>query len=208
MNCTNNYESESPANITPTTSSSTGGSVDNANRIIYLYGEITTESIQSAVASLMTMLNADKTGNDTRKDYTVKPIHIHIETHGGALYAAWSLVNIMISSKTPIYTYTSHADSAGSIIFIAGHKRFVGEYTNMIIHQPRVWAGYSLVKEVEESSGHGKKIWKQVRDFYISRTKLSEKTLDEIFEKKLDFLVDSKKALKFKIATDKYPQFG
>lgn len=181
---------------------------DTDIRTICLCGNITSESTQSVVGSLLSMLNDDKIGYETTKNYTAEPIHLFIETNGGNLYAALSLVNVILCSKTPIYTYTSHSDSAGSVIFVAGHKRFVGEYSGMIIHQPYINGGYVPAIKMENTAAYMKNIWLQVGNLYTTRTKLTENIMDDIFEKNLDYFVDTKKALELGIATDKYPQFG
>ena len=61
---------------------------------------------------------------------------IYINSNGGYVCDMWSLVDIMLNSKTPIYTYsTGYANSCGFLIFIAGTKRFITKHTKMCCHQ-------------------------------------------------------------------------
>ena len=66
----------------------------------------------------------------------VEPIVIYINTDGGELYAALSIVAAIEASRTPVYTVNlGKAFSAGFLILIAGHKRFGMPYSSYLFHE-------------------------------------------------------------------------
>lgn len=65
-----------------------------------------------------------------------KPIYLHICSPGGVLIAGLMAYDYIRSSNIPIYTVAEgEAVSAGSIMFMAGKKRFMTETGFILIHQ-------------------------------------------------------------------------
>lgn len=65
-----------------------------------------------------------------------KPIYIYITTGGGDVTLMWTLVDTIELSITPVYTVNiGFAASAGGVILIAGHKRFMFEHARVLIHE-------------------------------------------------------------------------
>ena len=76
--------------------------------------------------NLLYVLQEDNEKDQKQKNYKREPIKLYINSNGGAIDDMWSLIDIMLNSKTPIYTYcTGYAMSAGFLIFLAGSKRFM-----------------------------------------------------------------------------------
>jgi ATP-dependent Clp protease protease subunit len=72
-------------------------------------------------------------------EYKPKPIKIHIDSYGGAVYQCFGLLGIIKSSKTTIHTLvTGCAMSCGFLIAIAGHKRFAYEKSTYLYHLLRL----------------------------------------------------------------------
>ena len=80
-----------------------------------------------------------------RLDCDTIPIHLHIHSPGGSVFSGLSIVDTMLNSKTPIYTYIDgSAASAATLIACCGKKghRHVGKSSFMLVHQPHIeWMG-------------------------------------------------------------------
>lgn len=112
------------------------------DRIIYLANDIRNISIGHTNAYLLSLIEKDDKGEAKEKEYKREPIKIYINSYGGNLYDMWSLIDIILNSKTPIYTYCKgYAMSAGFKIFLAGHKRFVSKHATLLYHQLSGWTG-------------------------------------------------------------------
>lgn len=67
-----------------------------------------------------------------------KPIYVHICTTGGDLFAGFMGYDYLKQSRIPVYTVSEgHTISAGSIMFMAGEKRFMSPTSYILIHQLR-----------------------------------------------------------------------
>lgn len=96
-----------------------------SERLFYMFGEI--DAINCAdVAYDISQINLDDDDKDDKeKDFKRKPIKIFFNSFGGSVYDMWLLVDTILGSKTPVYTYcTGYAMSAAFIIFLAGHGKY------------------------------------------------------------------------------------
>lgn len=76
-----------------------------------------------------------------------QPIKIMINTNGGDVANAMHLVDVIMASKTPVYTIgLGMIYSAGALIFLAGHKRMIFKNTTMLIHDGIIAIGESAGK--------------------------------------------------------------
>ena len=65
-----------------------------------------------------------------------KPIWIYLFNYGGSLDIMWSFIDIISTSKTPVYTVNMGCcASAAAIIFVSGHKRFMMPMASVMIHK-------------------------------------------------------------------------
>lgn len=65
-----------------------------------------------------------------------KPIKIYVDSWGGELIAAFTIINAIELSKTPVWTIAvGAAYSAGFFIYITGHKRFAYNYASFLFHE-------------------------------------------------------------------------
>jgi ATP-dependent Clp protease protease subunit len=114
----------------------------------------------------------------------------------------WALIDIMINAKSPIYTYcTGYAMSAGFQIFLAGSKRFVSNHSSLLYHQMSCWRSgkyQDLVEDREEMDY----LQNTIEGYVQSRTKITDKKLKEIREKKIGWYIHKDEALELGIATD------
>ena len=110
--------------------------IDLDKRILMLHGDVDKETIGKMCFNLTYLITEDDKSDEKEKDFKRETIHVYINSYGGYLDDMWALVELMLKSKTPIYTYcTGYAMSAGFKIFIAGHKRFISKYAKLMYHQ-------------------------------------------------------------------------
>jgi ATP-dependent protease ClpP protease subunit len=176
-------------------SSSAMDTVDGDDNIIYFYAGVTGKEnfkLNHKISHLdreMQMV-AVKLGMDTPP-----PIHLHINSYGGSVFAAFGSIDYIMSSKTPVYTYIDAcAASAGTIMSVCGNRRFMGEHAYMLVHQlsSTHWGKYQELKDDMENSD---KLMARIKEIYNQKTKIPKTKMDEIL--KHDLWWDAKTCLKY-----------
>ena len=123
-----------------------------------------------------------------KKNFTREPIKIYINSYGGSVYDMWALIDIILNSKTPIYTYcTGYAMSAAFKIFLSGHKRFATKHATFMYHQmscKRHGKYQDLVEDREQMDY----LQKSIEEYVVERTNLTQSDMDDIRERKKRFL--------------------
>ena len=67
-----------------------------------------------------------------------RPIILELTTHGGLVHAAFSIVDTILNLRVPVHTIVSgYVASAGTLISLAGAKRFIRPNAFMMIHEVR-----------------------------------------------------------------------
>lgn len=108
-----------------------------------------------------------------------KPIWIYIHSYGGDLDYMWGIVDIIQTSKTPVYTVNvGRAASAAAIIFLAGHKRFMFPRSIVLIHEGSAQLSGDSTKVLDASDSYRKAI-KQMKDYVLERTSIPSKLLNK-----------------------------
>ena len=97
------------------------------DRTILLFGEINEFTSRAAVNAIM-RYSYENSG---------MPIFMYINSPGGSVYSMWSIIDVMKSVQTPIFTIGLGATmSAATLILAAGEKewRFLSPHTRVMIH--------------------------------------------------------------------------
>lgn len=122
-----------------------------------------------------------------RLDCGTIPIHLHIHSPGGSVFSGLSIVDTMLSSKTPIYTYIDgSAASAATLIACCGKKghRYVGRSSFMLVHQPHIeWMG--KLDDFRDEIQNQKELYEKIVDVYVKRTKFKKKELEDLLKHEL-----------------------
>lgn len=122
-----------------------------------------------------------------------QPIYLHITTYGGCIHGAFSVVDCIQSLKVPVYTIADgFVASAGTLITLAGEKRYIAPNAYMLIHELRsgVWG---KMTSIDEEYSNLKKVMAHIMDYYQRRTHMSKKDLEKILVK--DFIWNSKESI-------------
>lgn len=105
------------------------------------------------------------------------PIKLYITSDGGLVYQVFNAIDTINNMTVPVNTIClGMVASAGTLLSLAGKKRFITENSFMHIHEIRsgCWGKYSVMKEHIENS---KNLMEHIKKYYIKKTKMTE---DEI----------------------------
>lgn len=182
--------------------SETLAKVDVKERTIFINEGISSKSIEEAILAIRKINQHDDTQEDKLKQYTRKPIHLIVDSYGGYVNDGFGLINMITSSKTPVHTYCySKAMSMGFLIFISGHKRFVHEHASLMYHQISGFT-YGTNQEMIEQVEANKDLMKHIKQLVFKRTNITKKQLKKNSEKKQDWYIYGKKAVKLGVADE------
>ena len=113
------------------------------------------------------------------------PIHLHIHSPGGSLFAGLSIVDSIKSCKTDVYTYIDgSAASAATLMSVAGKKRFISENSFMLIHQPHLeWSG--KLDEFKDEIENQKNLYEKVTKIYLNNCNMEAEELEDLLKHEL-----------------------
>lgn len=178
--------------------------INSKTNSIYLHSDVDEESV-SEIAFYINELNAmyEKQKQANRNLPPISPIHFHISTYGGYCVDCRMLIDIMRSSKIPIYTYCEgYAMSCGFLLFIMGDKRFVRKDSILLYHQISGGARGTF-QECKENMEYMKDTEKWAEGIVLERTKIPESKLTQVRERKIDWYIYTDEALRLGIATNR-----
>lgn len=124
------------------------------------------------------------------------PIWLHINSQGGIITSAMSMVDTInrISNIVPIITIVEGlAASAGTFLSIVGTKRVIREHSYMLLHQLS-GANWGKYEEMKDDFSNSEQFMKHIQRLYKKYTKIPQAELKEILKRDLYF--DAKKCLK------------
>lgn len=143
---------------------------DLKNRKIFINDEINPYSVSDAVSNIIRFNKEDK-GLPIEKR---KPILLTITSNGGDVTSGFELIDVILSSKTPVYTINiGWQYSMGFLIGIAGTKRYCMRNSTFLMHDGNsaVWNSGAKAQDQMEFN---KKYDDRIKSYVISRSKLTE----------------------------------
>ena len=168
---------------------------------IYFNGKINNRSMPSLIKELTNMeqkINKkikkikkkidDLEKNDEYDDscqikITAQPIKLHITTYGGTVYDVFTVIDTIKNMKVDVHTICKGiVASAGTLLSLAGKKRYITENSYMLIHEVRsgMWGKYSDIKEEYENVTE---LMEHLKKYYIKNTKITEEEIVEQLKK-------------------------
>jgi len=148
---------------------------DLAQRKLYINGEIDETIIDDYIYFILKWNKEDKEKSVSER----QPILLYCSSCGGSVDDGFALIDVILQSKTPVYTINlSYWYSMGFMIGIAGHKRFATENAKFLMHdgQNFVWNSSSKVKDQMKFQ---EQVEQRIKDYILSRSKLSSKEYDD-----------------------------
>lgn len=174
--------------------------VDSERRTIFFHDSVNPNTMALICSAMQSFITIDDELEETQKEYERPPIHLYINSPGGSLYDMWALVDIMLMTKTPIFTYcTGYAMSAAFIIFICGDRRFITPHVTLMCHQlssAQDGTYLDLAQGLDELTWAQANAEQLVCDF----TKIAPETMKKIRSEKLDYYIHAKEALELQVA--------
>ena len=121
----------------------------------------------------------------------IKPeIYLHITTNGGCIYSAFSIIDCFKSLSIPVNTVIdSNVSSAGTILSIHGHKRYICNNSYVLIHELRSGC-WGKLAYIDDTYKNCLKIQEHINQIYLDKTKINKKYLKEILVKDLELNAD------------------
>lgn len=140
------------------------------NRMLYLDNDVESELILEMQKYIISWNREDKDIPIEQR----KPIKIMIFSPGGDVISMYNLIDIILLSKTPVYTYNiGMAYSAAFDILLAGHKRYCLPRSRALFHGGSA-AFSGTATQVNDQSDNYKKIQKESEDWVLERTKITK----------------------------------
>ena len=122
-----------------------------------------------------------------------KPITLYIMSGGGSLFYMWTLIDVMLASKTPVTTVNlGLAASAASLIFLAGSKRLMLKNAIVVIHQGSNEISGDASKILDTVDNYKAELEK-MRAYILERTNIPVRLFNK--KNKDDWYIDAKTCL-------------
>ena len=168
---------------------------DLRDRIIEWNDDIEDDTLD--IAHYIRKWNREDRGIDPDKR---KPIRILINSDGGSADVVMHLADTIALSKTPVITVgLSRVYSAGGLLLMAGHKRYIFPNTSCLIHDGSSGAIGNIGK-VLDNLEFTKEQEERIRSYIIGRTKIDAATYDSNYRR--DWFLFSEDMIKLGIADE------
>ena len=106
-----------------------------------------------------------------------QPIHLLIFSSGGELDFAFSLIDTICMSKTPVITINmGNAMSAGLYILLAGHKRYTMPSAIAMLHSGNAVLGGSAQATLASAQSYKNQL-ERIKNYVLERTEIKARTL-------------------------------
>ena len=178
--------------------------ISRENNHVYFYSEVSRHSIYKLITSLheardYSILTSMKLNIDEI------PIYLHINSNGGFIFAANSVIDLIINSNVPIYSIVEGAcASAATLISIVCKKRYIRPNSHMLVHQLSGCATGKM-SEIDDEHANLTKLTNRMKDIYLEYTKMSKKTLTVLM--KQDIWLDSDESIRNGLVDELWTKF-
>lgn len=171
------------------------------NNHVYFYSEIDRNSI-SKLNILLREAEEYCVITSLKLRIDLVPIYLHIYSNGGYIHAAFSTIDVINSSKVPVYSIVEGATaSAGTLISIVCKKRYIRPTAYMLIHQlsSEIWGKMdAIIDEYKNLT----QLMQKITDIYIEYSSLTPKKLNKLL--KHDLWLDATKSIKYGLVDELY----
>lgn len=173
-------------------------------RKILLSESITSSSVKDVIKEIMNINYDDDLKEADYKDWERKPIELFINSFGGSVYDGLALVDIIKQSKTPVHTISIGSSmSMGLWIYLAGHKRFVGENATLMFHDISTWA-WDKSEGIKQELNEMLRLQKIICNEVTNTSLVKQETLDDYITRKAEWYIPADEAIKLKLANNYY----
>jgi len=160
---------------------------------IYFRSDVTMPSVTKITRIVMTINNNAQ--NMKKKELKKFPIKLHITSLGGEVIPGLMCYDILNKSRLPIYIHgEGQICSAATLIFMAGHKRYMTEHSKMLIHQLSSGVSGSFQK-ITDNRYNCQMLMDDIKKIYLDNSHISESELNDLLNKNI--YLSSKECLKY-----------
>jgi ATP-dependent protease ClpP protease subunit len=151
---------------------------------IYFKTDVNTESIDKLyklIRSYQKEFDYVKSSNQSIINVEPKELYIHITSYGGSLHEAYLAYDVIKHSKIKINTIIEgYAASAGTIMSIAGKRRYMTPTSFMLIHQLSTGMGGKF-EEIKDDFQNSEQDMKKIVSLYLKECggKMKKKFIEE-----------------------------
>lgn len=169
--------------------------IERSDNRVYFYSEVTRSKVLELNKEIRN-LNLDII--QTCKTLSVDdPMHIylHINSHGGSVFAGLAAVDHIRKSDVPITSIVDGcAASAATMMSIVADHRMIYEHSFMLIHQlsSGTWGKY---EELKDDMKNNDLLMKTIKSLYQEHTKIPKTKLSQML--KHDLWFDAKTCLRY-----------
>lgn len=170
-------------------------------RTIYISGEINECSVSQVNAKLIEFITNILVYQNSIKNAQVGHINLCIESTGGNVDDMWALIDLILTSPVPIYTYAfGVVASSALMIFLSGNMRFVSSHTTLMLHELSCAFHSNKTNAIQEWSEMITNEQDKMDNLILHKTKLTKKKLKEIKARKQDYYFSAKEAVELSFA--------
>lgn len=170
-------------------------------RTIYISGEINECNVSQVNAKLIEFITNILVYQNSIKNAKVGHINLCIESTGGNVDDMWALIDLILTSPVPIYTYAFGVVSSSALmIFLSGNRRFVSPHTTLMLHELSCAFHSNKTNAIQEWSKMITNEQDKMDNLILCKTKLTKKKLKEIKARKQDYYFSAKEAVELSFA--------
>ena len=191
--------------------------IDLKERTITIFNDVEEDTMATAIEKIFQINREDEEWikniqnvmaasgakfNPSKIDIEMPHIQILLSTYGGCVYDGLSLYDAIKRSKTEVdITCFGKIMSMGIVLLLAAKTRKAYRNTTFMIHE--MTSGYlGKLADMENDLSESKRLQKTLWDIITSETKITQKQLDDIYEKKKDWYMSAEEALEYGLITE------
>lgn len=166
-------------------------SEDLETRHLFLSGEIGKNTVDEIVYHILRWNLIDK---DLPKKERL-PIKLYINSPGGYISNGFSVIDAIITSRTPVYTINlGECCSMAFLIYIAGAKRYSMPHAEFLLHDGEITLSNSMLKAKDTISHIYDNVEQNIKDFVLGHTKIDSGLYEQNSRFEWYFLPEDAKA--------------
>ena len=162
---------------------------------IYFYCPVSNESILALTKHIREITKKNMILGIT---YNIDPpdINLYINSQGGCVYSALSILDIIINNKVKINSIiTGVCMSAATLISMVCHNRYITPNGYMLIHNMSIGGFWGKMHEFEDEMKNMTQLTKSLKNIYKNYGKINKTQIDSLLKK--DLLLNSSIAKKY-----------
>lgn len=147
---------------------------DLKQRKMFLNSYIEQSSVEDIVRNILQFNKEDKHVPVEER----APILLYISSNGGEVDPGFELIDVIMSSKTPVYTINlGYWYSMGFLIGISGHRRYASKNAKFLMHDGSQFV-FNSTNKVQDQMQFQSRLEDRVMQHVLTKSKLSEEEYD------------------------------